>query len=250
MCQDASTGCRLCVAVPGSLSGCACRWSVPACPGIDSVVPSTLGNWGVAMPSSSRRIRGFTLIELMITLAVIVVIMLLALPSFASFQHRSALRGSSEQALGFWNQARFEAAKRNQMVKVGVKVSGSQFCLGATTTTVDDPDNDEPCNCFTVGACNVTIFPADPANNQAEWRGVTVSGTPTLGTNTGVAVIEPKRTALTATTMAGAISFAGPIGRRNYRVNLLVDRFGRAVLCGSNSAPDTMSDYTNRKCGP
>lgn len=200
------------------------------------------------MAPLSLRIHGFTLIELMIVVTVIIVIMLLAIPSFASFRQRAALRGSTEQAVGFWNQARFEAAKRNQLVKVGVVSSGANYCLGADTTT--DPADATPCNCFTAGACDVSIFPADPATGQEEWRGVTLIGTPTLGTNTGVAVIEPKRTGLTSSAMAGAITFKGPAGRRDYRVNLLVDRYGRAVLCGSNGAPDTMSDYTSRKCSP
>lgn len=196
------------------------------------------------MASASRRIRGFTLIELGITVTVIVVLMLLALPSFSSFRQRSALRGATEQALGFWNQARLEAAKRNELVKVGVSGSANDFCLGATTTTIDDLNNNVPCDCATAGACDVATFPA----NQEEWGGVTLLGTPTLGEDTGVAVIEPKRTALIDPDMAGTISFAGPSGPKDYRVNLRVDRLGRVSLCQSTSAPDEMSDYANREC--
>ena len=39
-----------------------------------------------------HRIRGFTLIELMITLTVVVVLLLIAIPSFLSFRQRAALR--------------------------------------------------------------------------------------------------------------------------------------------------------------
>lgn len=196
------------------------------------------------MASASRRIRGFTLIELVITVTVAVVLMMLALPSFSSFRQRSALRGATEQAQSFWNQARFEAAKRNQLVKIGVMVSGTSYCLGATTTTLDATDHDTPCDCTTAGSCDVASFPSD----QEEWGGVTLNGTPTLGTDTGVAVIEPKRTALIDPDMAGTISFAGPDGPGDYRVNLRVDQLGRAVLCQSTSAPDNMSDYTDREC--
>jgi prepilin-type N-terminal cleavage/methylation domain-containing protein len=202
------------------------------------------------MASASRRNHGFTLIELVITITVIIVLMLLALPSFSSFRQRSALRGASEQALGFWNQARLEAAKRNELVKVGVGVSGANFCLGATTTTVDALDNDTPCDCTVAvpadpdDICDVGRFPAE----QDQWGGVTLNGAPTLGEDSGVAVIEPKRTALIDPDMAGTISFAGPSGPKDYRLNLRVDRLGRAALCQSTSAPDEMSDYVNREC--
>lgn len=192
----------------------------------------------------SSRSNGFTLVELMVTLTVLVTLMLLALPSFRSFQQRSALRGSAEQAQSFWNQARFEAAKRNQMVKVGVSTGASGFCLGAATTTA--AADSVPCDCLTAGSCNVAVFPTD----QSEWRGVTLNGTPTLGANNAVAVIEPKRATLATPTQAGIVSFSSPPGRLDYRLNLRIDELGKALLCESTSAPSHMSDYTNLQCAP
>ena len=208
------------------------------------------------MPFSSRRSFGFTLIELMVTLAVILILGMLALPSFISLRQRSALRGASEQVVGFWTQARLEAAKRNQMVKVGVATNGSNFCLGAATTT--DPADTTPCDCFTANACDVSGFPAPPLTNfdtQSEWRGVTfvtVNGTtPTLGgTNNKVAVIEPKRAGLTSGSAPGALTFAGPPGNKSYQLNFVADQFGRSILCESALAVDHMSDYGNRSCSP
>lgn len=199
------------------------------------------------MTSTPFRPLGFTLIELMVTLAVIVVLSMLALPSFRSFQQRSALRGTSEEVLGFWNQARFEAAKRNELVKVGVERGSTGFCMGAATT--QDPADNVPCSCLTGTDCNVAVFP----KSQDEWRQVTfreVTGTPTLGSGSGVAVIEPKRGALAASDQAGVLSFQGPPGGNLYRVNLNVDAFGRGILCESTSASATMSDYSTRRCAP
>lgn len=205
------------------------------------------------MPFAIRRIHGFTLIELMVTVAVITVIGILALPSFSSFRQRAALRAGSEQVVSFWNQARFEAAKRNQMVKVGVNVSGANFCLGAATTT-DTADN-TPCDCFTANACDVAGYPAPGAANQAEWKGVTflvdAGVTPSLGgVDNRVAVIEPKRGGLTEAGDVGALTFVGPNGSKDYKLNFIVDQFGRANLCESNLAADNMSDYNGRECDP
>jgi prepilin-type N-terminal cleavage/methylation domain-containing protein len=208
-----------------------------------------------ARPSSA----GFTLVELMITVAVVVILALIALPSFSSFRQRSALRGAGDQVESFWSQARFEAAKRNQMVKVGVNTNGSNFCLGAATTT--NRDDTTPCDCFTANACDVAGFPAPPVSNfdtQSEWRGVTfvvASGTtPTLGgADQSVAVIEPKRAGLASANpagQAGALTFAAPRGAKSYKLNFVVDQFGRGTLCQSTASTDTMSDYINRKCSP
>lgn len=214
---------------------------------------------GAAMASVSRRIFGFTLIELMVTLAVFAILTLLAVPSFVSFRQRSALRGATEQVQSFWNQARFEAAKRNQMVKVGVKQNAGNFCLGAATTTLKTDTT--PCDCLSVAPttdiCDVAIFPAPDASfsGQSEWRGATfvvVSGTtPTLGgANNSVAVIEPKRAGLATPAQSGTLTFAGPSGQKAYKVNLNIDQLGRAQLCESSSAVDKMSDYANRSCSP
>lgn len=204
------------------------------------------------MASEHPRVRGFTLIEMMVTLTVIVVLLLIAVPSFQTFRQRAALRTATEQAVGFWNQARLEAAKRNSMVRVGVSVSGSNYCMGASTTTL--ATEEALCDCFTAGACNVAAFPGP--GNQAQWNRVSLakvtlgtSNFPTVATNK-TAVIDPNLTFLTETGDAGVIQFAGPTGKKAYLVNLNVDPFGRATLCESTSAADKMSDYGQRRCSP
>lgn len=195
-----------------------------------------------------RHRRGFTVIELMSAVAVMLVLLAIAQPSFESMRQRAAIRSAGERALGFWNQARLESAKRNQLVKIGVVNNGSGMCLGAATTT--DRADDEACDCFEANSadadyCDVARFPSD----QGEWKLVTLAGTPSLGSDLdGLAIIEPKRTNLTDSSAAGAISFSGPPGRWSYKLNLNVDRFGRAMLCESTAAVDHLSDYGTRKC--
>ena len=196
------------------------------------------------MASTRHPHRGFTLVELLITIAVTLVLLMIAVPSFIALRQRATLQSVGEQVFGVWQQARLEAAKRNSMVKVGFYQNGGNYCIGATTTT--DPADATACDCTTSGACNVASFPP----TQADWRGVTVNGTPTLGVNTGVAVIDPKRTGLTETGDAGAISFNGPTGQYSYRLNFLVDGMGRGVLCESNAATHKMPAYIDTRCAP
>ena len=211
------------------------------------------------MTSARRRVLGFTMVELMITITVLLVIAMIAVPSYISFRQRSTLRGVADQALGFWNQARLESAKRNSLVKVGVFVDDDRYCLGAETTTILDTDHDEPCDCLTADECNVAVFPplvdtdgdgTFDSSDQSAWRGVTLSGTPTLGEDSGAVVIESRRTSLINPDTEGSITFAAPPGPNDYRLNLFVDRQGRAMLCQSNSAGDVLSDYLSRTCDP
>lgn len=208
------------------------------------------------MAQASNPQHGFTVIELMVTVLVMLVLIAIAQPSFEGLRQRSAIRGSAEQVLSFWNQARLEAAKRNQMVKVGIVQSdnGKVFCLGAATTT--DASDATPCDCTQPSpgsdVCDVAIFPGQ--GNQSEWRGVSLAGM-TLGGGTVItaiqpAIIEPKRTNLTVADDDGSITLAGPPGNFSYKVNLQVDRFGRAVLCESTTATHKLSDYGTRQCAP
>jgi len=196
------------------------------------------------------RVRGFTLIELMITLAVIVVLMLVSIPSFQAYRQRAAVRAVSEQALGLWQQARFEAAKRNTYVRFGV--AGGGTCIGAAPqglvngTDVPTSANASACDCTGADSTNLCdIF----TSKSTDWQASTINGTPSLGGNTGLVVLEPKNDMLTLSTDAGAIRFAGPPGKQSYRINLRIDAMGRGFLCRSNtSAP--LSDYATRSCDP
>ena len=197
------------------------------------------------MASPNRKNQGVTMVEMMIALLVLAVLMAVAAPSFIALRQRATLASVGEEVVGLWNQARLESAKRNSMVKVGYFVAGGgEYCIGAATTT--SATDATPCDCTTAGACNVAVFPSE----QKGWRGVTVNGTPTLGNNTGVAVIEPKRTTLTETGDAGAISFNGPPGQYSYRLNFRADRMARGVLCESIAATNPMPAFTERRCGP
>lgn len=198
------------------------------------------------------------MIELMVTITVIIVLTLIAVPSFQAQRQRAAIRGAGDQLLSFWNQARFEAVKRNSMVKIGVVQanSGAQFCLGAATTT--SAADTTPCDCSTAApsdsalTCNVARYPADMGSSQDEWRGVTLVGV-TLGGGTTLsnikpAVLEPKRNSLTVTGASGTITLRGPPGPNSYRLNLHVDKFGRPVLCESTASVHKLSDFADRRC--
>jgi len=200
--------------------------------------------------SKQTQFRGFSLIELMVTLAVLAIVLAAALPGFNEFRQRNALRGASDQVTSFWSNARFEALKRNSLVKVSMTTSGTSYCMGAeiATSTTDNTN----CNCLQADNtqadfCSIGRYPS----SQAEWSRVRflTDPTTTIGTSTnGVVVIDPKRAALASPAQAGYWELAAPTGGPDYRLRVNIDRFGRAVTCEPSAAGGKIPQYTSKRC--
>jgi prepilin-type N-terminal cleavage/methylation domain-containing protein len=183
------------------------------------------------------QMRGFTLIELMVVVAVLAIGLMVAIPSFNETRQRSALRGAADQVVSFWANARFEALKRNQPIKVGLVKSGDSFCMGAAIA--DDVGDNEACDCFTANACDVATYPA----SQSEWRRVRA---PEVGNNDGDAiVINPKRGAVDDD---GLWALRAPSGGPDYQLDVHISVFGRAVTCEPSSAGSKIPQFSNRRC--
>lgn len=191
---------------------------------------------------------GFTLIELMVSIAVLSILLIAAIPSFIDFRERAAVRGAGDQLVSFWANAKLEAVKRNQPVIVTIRTTATTMCLGASTTA-------GPCTCdAAAGAattCDVARYP-DPTA-QGDWRGVTVVGKPTLGspdTDTdGVATIDPKRGYLTSSGDVGGVTIQSP-GQNAFRLRLYIDQWAKPYLCAPTNSPRILSDYSTRTCSP
>lgn len=83
---------------------------------------------------STRPMRGFTAIEMMVTVAVLAVVMMVAAPSLAGFVRSSKVRSAQSELISSLMLARSEAAKRGVTVGVAASapVSGNEFAKGWT----------------------------------------------------------------------------------------------------------------------
>lgn len=100
-----------------------------------------MGNWGA---------RGFTLIELMVALAVMAIVLSLAIPSFESIINANRLSSAANEMVASIQTARMESLRRNRRAIV---------CLSAT------PNASSP-TCSTVNPSGwITFLDADGSGN-------------------------------------------------------------------------------------
>ena len=78
------------------------------------------------------KVRGFTLIELMITIVVVGIIVSLAAPSFRDLVERKHLEGAVEAVLEQLEFTRSQAIKRSKSMLVDFKVNGVDWSIGVT----------------------------------------------------------------------------------------------------------------------
>ena len=83
--------------------------------------------------SSGHRVRGFSMIEMMMGIAILAILIKIAAPSFSDFISKSRLTSSVSTLVADLNYARGEAIMRNAPVIVCAKVSNASSC--ATTPT-------------------------------------------------------------------------------------------------------------------
>lgn len=92
--------------------------------------------------------KGFTVIELLIAVAVVAIVMSLALPSYRAILEKRQVTSGAEQVMAFLSTAQMEAVKRNQFVAVNYQPNGGDWCFGMTA----GDDEDVTCNCSD-GSC-------------------------------------------------------------------------------------------------
>ena len=74
--------------------------------------------------------RGFTLIEMMVTIAVMAMLLMIAVPSFRNASLSSQLRSAANDFIASSNLARSEAIKRGSAVTLCVSADGSTCAAG------------------------------------------------------------------------------------------------------------------------
>ena len=145
---------------------------------------------GTMRPANVRRgDGGFTLVELMITVAIAALLVLLAAPSFRNMILMQRLRGTNAQLVTDMQYARSEAVARGNVLRVVLQGDASQTCY--TLYTAIGNNGADRCNCL-LGAGNACTSPSVEVKTVNLPRSAGVSLTWPDGQNNGFAY-EPVR---------------------------------------------------------
>lgn len=170
------------------------------------------------------REAGFTLIELMVTLAVMAILLVAATPSFVDFFDKSSVRGAADSAISLIGNARAEAVKTDLGVNISMAGTGTSWCLGANSAT--PPIGGNPvgvaATCTCTDATQCIVSGQRTAIEVGAYPGVSVGALP------APLIFDSK---LGTITPLGVREFTLTSPRGKYDLTVQVNALGQARLC-------------------
>jgi type IV fimbrial biogenesis protein FimT len=198
------------------------------------------------------RNKGFTVIELMIALAVLAVITSLALPSYRTLLEKRQVTKGAEQFAAFLSSAKGEAVRLNNDVALSYSINGADWCIGFSNgqdaCVCDDPTDANYCQIEydydrdgTVDASEPRVFSDDDFAVPTTLNSITFAdadgaalGSSSVMVYDSVRGMLEVRDASSQAAQATLTLVSQPAGK--YAMNVQVDRLGRISVC----TPDTV----------
>lgn len=178
-----------------------------------------------------NRETGFTLVELMVALAVFVILTVIAVPSFTTYFDKSRVRGAADTIVNQIAQARQVAVKHDRNVSLATTGSGATWCLGAIEAA--DPavgsqaDEADACDCTAPTSC--LVDGRQMVVSSSEHDGVTLaSESPEILFDGRLGMLED--TTLTADDRS--FDLVSKSGR--YTLTVSISPLGQATVCSKS----------------
>ena len=171
-----------------------------------------------------RRHRGFTLIELMVVVALGAILLMLAAPSFTNFLAKRRVEGVASELATDLQYARSEAVQRNAVVRVIFGTSCYAIHVAGTTDATS-------CTSLGTGAVNVKTVQLTSAT--------TVGLAFTSNNSKAFIEFDPVRGMAidsTAADASGHIDVTSPSSSGNWQLRELVTKVGRIKTCSPNAS--------------
>lgn len=192
------------------------------------MIEKTLGNRPLHHSAFVSRSRGFSLVEVMMTIVLLGIGMALALPSYQDMVEKRQVTNGAEQVAAFINTAQGVAMKTNQVVTVSYSHTDSDdWCIGAVA-------GNTPCDCeqtstteadFCQIASQQFILDDSIANDRALMFDMVGDGSFAYDPVRGL--FDDLDDSLTLELRSNSEEF---------RLNLVVSNTGRVVLCSASAS--------------
>ncbi|TJY62072.1 prepilin-type N-terminal cleavage/methylation domain-containing protein [Sinimarinibacterium sp. CAU 1509] len=175
-------------------------------------------------------VRGFTLLELMVTITVLGILVALAVPSYSSLINRNRVRNAAEQMRSDFSLARSEALRRSNNVTLSFTRSadGATWCYGLNTGG--------NCDCTATTGANVCALDVESGVrirrvvDSGAYRGVSMTNLTYSGCSTSCNLtLNPVR----PTMAGGTVQFTS---MANQVVRVVTTSMGRIRLCSPSGA--------------
>lgn len=182
---------------------------------------------------------GFTLIELMVTLAVLAILLVAAAPSFSDSIDKSRLKGVAHGVVDVINKARTESVRQGRDVSVAMKGTTTAWCLGAKAAAEPSAPG-EPVPAATACDCSASPTACLIGEQQSIFataldNGVELTATPTA------AFIFSNRFGTVDGFGTTTVTMTSP--RKKFDLELTVTPLGQVSLCVPSSSDLPIAGY-------
>jgi type IV fimbrial biogenesis protein FimT len=203
-----------------------------------------------------KGLGGYTIIELMVTLAVAAVLVGLAVPSFRDLIEKSRLRGATDDLVNLLNTSRSSAVKLGLDVNASVTITSStNWCAGAVSAT--DPESSSStigqaaasasaCDCTSATACIIAGIVNGSSTSAGQtslvsstsYSGVQLSSgsTNTLLQGVGGVVFNSKYGALDFSSLSTLSPLTVTSSSGKYQTQITMSALGQTYVCTPSSS--------------
>lgn len=166
--------------------------------------------------------KGFTLVELMVVIAVVAILAVVAMPSYRELMDNYRVRKAGEDVISLIANARSGAVKLHRQVNVSFPTAGTGWCAGANAggapTGGAQAGAAAACNCTTASACTVA----------AEELVIPVGKHPGVSLGAGSTVVFNGVTGATVGLAGGTVTLDSPLNK--FTATVTVTPLGQASL--------------------
>jgi prepilin-type N-terminal cleavage/methylation domain-containing protein len=190
--------------------------------------------------------KGFTVIELLVVVAVIAIITSFALPSYRTLIEKRQVTSGAQQISAFLSAAKMEAIKRNE--KVAISTDPDEWCMGFVAYDANEVDDDAECDCtltdptaaeacavdeFGDGTMVLRVLRGSQLNKPVNMTAID------LGGGDEMVIFDPIRGMLVADdTVAMPLEMKLLSKHDTYALNVQLTATGRVTVCSDMNVAD------------